>query len=214
MRRFVNKALFPLTTGLTFYDFIFFQIQEFILFNPATWTLSPRTFWINSSLDSRGIFGGFWVMSEEFSYLILLRKCASVFTSCGFTLGTDHLSLTVFYGSNNPILSASSFIPPLYHLMNMVPACDGLPGAAAVPTLHRLTWRQIDETCWHLLSYTHLLWGRTRTAVYPCSASYFIICHVLIYSGSNPSKFFPFFFLPWNPDGSADKWTDRKDGKY
>ena len=169
---------------------------SFLKFNPATWTLSPRTFWINTSLESRGTSGGSWVMSEEFSYLILLRKCASVFTSCGFTLGTDNLSLTVFYGSNNPILSASSFIPPLYHLMNMVPACDELPGAAAVPTLHRLTWRQMDETLRrHLMSYTHLLWGRTRTAMYPCSASYFIICHMLIYSGSNPGKFFAFFFF-------------------
>ena len=193
---------------------------SFRKFNPASQTLSPRTFWVNSSLESRGTSGVFWVMSEEFSYLILLRKYASVFTSCGFTLGTDNLSLTVFCGSNNPVLSVSSFIPPLHHLMNVVPACDELPGAAAAPTLHHLTWRQIDETLRrHLLSYAHLLWGRTRTAVYPCSASYSIICHMLIYSGSNPGKFFPFFFfffflfLPRNPDGSADKWTDRKDGK-
>ncbi len=56
-------------------------------------------------------------------------------------------------------------------------------------------------------SYMYLLWGRTRTAVYLYSASYFIICHMLIYSGSNPDKFFigrALFFST-----SQSRWFNR-----
>lgn len=57
----------------------------------------------------------------------------------------------------------------------------------------------------------YLLWGRTRIPLCPCFASYFIICHMLIYSGSHPVKLFveESCFLAHDPDGPADRWRQK-----
>lgn len=105
---------------------------------------------------------------EEFSYL--MRKCASVFTSSVSHWAQDRFSLTiVFCGVNNPVISvSSSFVPSIYYVVNIVPAhksSNRLGCGANLPLFDMKTNRR-SRAGTPVESYMHLLWGRTRTAVY------------------------------------------------